>query len=152
MNLICRGQNNNKTSKAHTLEWNICSELLHLRTYCGVNYLNMEQARSVSERTFSCHGCGGGEGISVKIFPFGQYVTLAVGLFDHGQVNAILAIICWSETRTWVASYLFHSLACRIWFVWLAQNIARTKSPGPRNRLLRLPWLGDQRAVGLKKV
>ena len=54
----------------------------------------MEQARSVSERTSSCHGCRGGGGISVKIFPFGQYVTLADGLLDDGQVNAILAIIC----------------------------------------------------------
>ena len=53
----------------------------------------MEQARSVSERTSSCHGYGGGA-ISVKIFPFGQYVTLADGLLDDGQVNAVLAIIC----------------------------------------------------------
>ena len=55
--------------------------------------MDMEQARSVSERPSGCHGCGGGA-ISVKIFPFGQYVTLADGLLDDGQVNAILAIIC----------------------------------------------------------
>ena len=122
-------------------------------TYCDLNCVDMEQARSVSERTSSCHGCGGGA-ISVKIFPFGQYVTLADGLLDDGQVNAILAIICWSETRTWIASYL--SLACRIWFVWpkrwvflkpimintvvenMHTQVARTKSPtpvgGPKSR------------------
>ena len=98
----------------------ICGKLWQLMTYRNINCVDMEQARSVSERSSSCHGCGGGA-ISVKIFPFGQYVTLADGLLDDGQVNAVLAIICWSDLRTWIASYL--SLACRIWFVWLAQKM-----------------------------